>query len=121
MKNGQIKKIKKEDIKWKLADLRYLHARDRTLSWVSKDMWGDWLPFDNQMELNNAFKFLEKKMLFQCYRFRDEEHKYEKRNFEYIPVDVTTVLKEASRMPADKNSIGLKYKIALRFLDEKPS
>jgi hypothetical protein len=115
-----MKRISREEYKWKLPDLKYLSSGHEFLVWVSDDQWGDWLPFQDQDELDCAMVFLEKKMNFNCYRFSYEDHKYEKRPYIYVPVDVDPILKEAySQHQEELNTIGLKYKIGMSYLDEK--
>jgi len=89
---------------------------DPNSDWIS-DQYGYWLPFIDLEDLYESMKHLVKWRDFYCFTRRFEEHKYEKRNYEYFPMEQELVLKpKMTNHPGDMHTIGIKIKMGMRFL-----
>lgn len=110
--------------KWKvfLERYRYLTAEFQT-EWRSHDLYGNWLPIEDVEEGEEAANWLIKWMYNYCYRFPlQEEHREEERLLEYFPFTADFIVKEKiSEDPKDKNILAIRFKIGMRYIDEKPS
>ena len=106
---------------WKpiLKDLDRLFGIPENLKseWQGKEQHGYWLPFIDLEDLYESMKHLVKWRDFYCFRFRFEDHKYEKRDYEYFPMEQELVLKpKMTNHPGDMHTIGIKIKMGMRFL-----
>lgn len=111
------------DCKWKFPKLDYMEEDNPALAWVSNDQYVDWLPFEDQKDLDETYKYLERKMISICWRYYREEDDDDHRSFEYVPVLLLMKISDKYPMESKKemNIISFRWKIGKVYLDEKQS
>ena len=85
--------------------------------WSGSEQYGLWLPFIDQEDLFDTMKHLVKWRDFHSFKYIHDDHRHEKKMFEYFPVEQKIVLKpKMTETPGDMHIIGIKIKMGMRFI-----
>jgi len=108
-------------IDWKktLIDLEKMFGIPKEIQsdWQGKEKYGFWLPFLDLQDLFDTMKHIAKWRDFHSLKYINDEHRREKKMFEYFPIEQEIVLKpKMTELPGDMHTIGIKIKMGMRFI-----